>query len=480
MDLFLLVVGIFRVGALALAYRYLYYPCRYLVPPIGCTAAANMDEVTMSRTQRTAVSVGLAVGLAMASSAQAEEDAGPARRESEQTGIEQLREEMRTLQEIVARQHDEIRRLQARQEAEDLTIPPHLQQAAYRTPRFSNAGGAYVAVQAEGGEAAQTAQSQPQPQRQESAEVPVLPEPAGVLTPPGMLVIEPSVEYQHSDVNRFVAGGVAILDTVLVGVFEATQANRDTVTAALTARTGITNRFEVEAKVPYIYRNDSTTNTVVSSNSSSPVKTSIDGYDIGDVEFAGRYQLNNGTGRWPVFVGNLRVKSTTGQGPFDVERNASGVETELATGSGFWGVEPSLTVIVPSDPVVFFGNLGYLWNVADDVDTTVGTPIPGGTAVRITHVDPGDAIRLSLGMGLALNERTSFSLGYQHDFIWGTETETSSGNRTSESLNVGSLSFGVNYQMTETVALNATLSAGITGDAPDMRFMIRTPISINF
>lgn len=431
------------------------------------------------------MSVGLAVGLVAAFPAYAEDEAGMAKTDADQAGIEQLRQlrdEMRALRQVVARQDDEIRRLQARQE--DLTVPPYLQQATYRMPR-PDGSGPYVPVQATAEEAArqQAAQAAPQPrengQQQANAQTPITPDHGGVLTPPGTLVIEPSIEYQHSDVNRFVAGGVAILDTVLVGVFEATQADRDAVTAALTARTGITNRIEVEAKVPYVYRNDSTTNTVVSSNGNT-VKTDIDGYDIGDVEFAGRYQFNDGTGRWPVFVGNLRVKTTTGQGPFDVKRDAAGVETELATGSGFWGVEPSLSVIVPSDPVVFFGNFGYLWNVGDDVDVTVGTPIPGGNAVRITHVDPGDAVRISLGMGLALNERASFSLGYQHDFIWGTETETSAGNRKSESLSVGSISFGVNYQMTENVALNATLTAGITEDAPNMRFMIRTPISINF
>ncbi|HSV30098.1 MAG TPA: transporter, partial [Candidatus Omnitrophota bacterium] len=316
------------------------------------------------------------------------------------------------------------------------------------------------------------AQAQAVEPQQAAADVPPDQAPPGVLTRQGVLVVEPSIEYTHTDINRFVVGGVAILDTVLVGSIEASQADRDSVTATMGLRYGITDRIEAEVRVPYMYRNDSVTNTVVS-GAGAPQSTSLDDHGLGDVEAALHWQVNDGGGSWPFLVTNLRVKSTTGDGPFDVGRNAQGIEEELATGSGFWGVEPSLTIIAPSDPAVFYGNIGYLWNVKDSVDKTVANNR------FIRDVDPGDAVRVGFGMGLALNEKVSFSVGYQHDFIMSTKTEFADGDFESESLSVGSLTLGVNWQMTDTTALNVNVGIGVTEDAPDVRVMARVPIAID-
>lgn len=311
-----------------------------------------------------------------------------------------------------------------------------------------------------------------QAQSEEVAAAPVSQPRPGVLTRPGTLVVETGIEYQHTDINRFVVGGVAILDTVLVGSIEASQADRDSVTASLGFRYGVTDRLEVELRIPYMYRSDRTTNTVVNT-SNTVATTSLTDHGLGDIEAAVHYQMNDGEGTWPVFVGNFRVKSTTGEGPFDVKRNEQGIEEELATGSGFWGFEPSITVIAPSDPAVFYANLGYLWNMKKSVDKTVANNR------TIGDVDPGDAVRLGLGMGLALNEKVSFSVGYQHDWIFGTETEFENGDFESESLSVGSLSFGVNWQMDDRAALNVSVGIGVTEDAPDVRLMARVPVALS-
>lgn len=326
-------------------------------------------------------------------------------------------------------------------------------------------GGGVIKVQAQAEEAA--------PPQQSRAETPPDPGPPGVLTRQGVLVVEPSIEYTHTDINRFVVGGVAILDTVLVGSIEATRADRDSITGTLGFRYGITDRVEAEVRVPYMYRNDSVTNTVVSGNG-APQTTDLDDHGLGDIEAALHWQMTDAIGNMPALVANLRVKSTTGDGPFDVARNTLGIEEELATGSGFWGIEPSITFIAPSDPAVFYGNLGYLWNVKDSVDKTVAN----NRFVR--DVDPGDAIRLGFGMGMALNEKVSFSIGYQHDFIMTTETEFSDATYESDSLSVGSLTVGVNWQMTDTAALNVNVAIGVTEDAPDVRLMARVPIALDF
>src|SRR5699024_8718036 len=127
--------------------------------------------------------------------------------------------------------------------------------------------------------------------------------------------------------------------------FAVEDVDQDILTSALTARLGVTDRFELEAKVPYVYRSSTRNITVpvASGGSGTAVERQMSGSGLGDIELAMHYQLNGGdTG--PFFVGNLRFKSTTGKGPFEVERNALGVALEPSLGSGFYSVTPSLTV----------------------------------------------------------------------------------------------------------------------------------------
>jgi hypothetical protein len=307
---------------------------------------------------------------------------------------------------------------------------------------------------------------------EERPEVSIIPDQGGVLTREGQLVIEPGLEYAHSDNNRFFFQGFEIVDTILIGFIEATEADRDTITASLAARYGVTNRFEVEAKVPFLYRRDRTTTTDID-GLTNPSTQNLEGYGLGDIEVAGHYQINDGTGGWPFFVGNLKVKTVTGTSPFDVDVDSDGRAEELATGSGFWSVQPSVTTIFPTDPAVFFSNLGFTWNVADDVDATVQG---AGGGVQVGRVDPGDSINTSFGMGVSLNENTSFSIGYEFNYVFPTTQESGGQTFESDPLNVGSLLFGWSYQYSEDMNINVSASVGTTEDAPDFRTAIRIPI----
>jgi hypothetical protein len=305
-----------------------------------------------------------------------------------------------------------------------------------------------------------------------ATEVQAIPDLGGVLTPKGTLVVEPSIQYSHSQVNRFTFLGIEILDTFLIGLLEAEDTDRDLFTPSLTGRLGITDRLELELKVPYVIRNDRVSFVIPQVDPNQTLTQEISGNGLGDIEAAAHYQINSGLNEWPIFIGNLRYKSTTGTGPFDVGRDANGLETELATGSGFHSVEPSVTVLYPSDPAVFFANLGYLYTVSDNVGATFNDQTIG-------EVDPGDAYRISFGMAYSINERTSFTLGYKHDFIGKTETEINGVKLSSNTLDIGSLLLGYSFQFDENLAANLNLELGVTADAPDVLMTFRVPILID-
>jgi hypothetical protein len=292
-----------------------------------------------------------------------------------------------------------------------------------------------------------------------------------VLTPKGVLQLEPTIEYVHNSNNRFVFDGVEIVDAVLIGAIQASDTDRDVLTSSLGLRYGLTDRLEVDAKFPFVYRHDRINTQFAGDATEEPMEQSFDGTGLGDIEFGAHYQL---TGEPPFLIANARVKTDTGTGPFEVDRSPDGLEEEAATGSGFWGFEPSLTAIFPSDPVVFFANVGYLVNFGRDVDAEIGDEFVG-------HIDPGDTVSGSLGMGFALNESASMSFGYEHEYIFETESDVTDadGNETTttaDSLQVGNLFLGGSYRLNDRLSLSSTVQVGVTQDSPDVQLTFRMPV----
>jgi hypothetical protein len=295
-----------------------------------------------------------------------------------------------------------------------------------------------------------------------------IPEGIAVLTQPGKLTLDLSAEYTRSSANRLVFRGIEIVPGVQIGVIEANEADRDTGVATVAAKYGVTDRLEVELRAPYVWRND--TITTIQQRDQAVTRTiDLSGDGIGDVEGAVRYQINGGERGRPIFIAGLRVKSDTGEGPFDIPRDEFGIATRLATGSGFWGVEPSVSFLYPSDPAVIYGSLSYFAHLPRDIDQTEGE-------IRIGRVDPGDAIGMAIGFGFSLNPKFSFSLGYKHNYIRPTESELNDITEKSDSLQVGALQFGMSYLLADRFSLNGNFEFGVTEDAPDMRFVLRVPI----
>jgi len=304
----------------------------------------------------------------------------------------------------------------------------------------------------------------------------------GVLTPKGRLVIEPSLQFLHSSVNRVSIEGFTILPALLIGVIDIVEVDQNSYIGSLTARYGLTDRLEVDIKGSYLYREDSTRSREVLADGVTAVEAtaSADGNDIGDIDMGLRYQFNRGGGKWPFLVGNLRVKSDTGTDPFELATKSQLDDSpefsgELPTGSGFWSVNPSLTFIYPTDPVVFFGNVGYLWTFEDDK----GKPTDAdGNIIGFGKVDPGDAIRMNFGMGLGLNDQSSISISYALDIFSKTTIETASPTSIAGSdVTVGKLLIGYSLRLPGGSPLNLAIGIGATEDAPDTDLTFRMPIN---
>ena len=141
-------------------------------------------------------------------------------------------------------------------------------------------------------------------------------------------------------------------------------------------------------------------------------------------------------------------------------------------------VNPSVTFIYPSDPVVFFGNLGYLWTLEDDKGTF--TEVVDGEEVTsgFGKVDPGDAIRMNFGMGLGLNDRSSLSLSYSLDSFSETRIENSVTKKIAGSdVTVGRLLLGFSLRTKKGTPLNLAIGIGATEDAPDTDLSFRMPVN---
>jgi hypothetical protein len=307
----------------------------------------------------------------------------------------------------------------------------------------------------------------PSPERRLEEDVAAIPPGLGVLTPNGVLIVEPSLEYTRSSANRLVFRGVEIVPGFQLGVIDANDADRDSIVGTLTARYGIGDRFEIEGRIPYVYRHDRVT-TLAQRDESITRTTKLEGQDIGDVEVSARFQISKGLPGKPIFVANARVKPPTGESPYDVGYDEFGVATSLATGSGFWATELGVTMLYPTDPAVIFAGLSYLYHIPRNIDKVIGE-------VMVGKVDPGDSIGANIGFGLGLNPRFSVSFGYSHNFIFATESEYGETIQRSNTLQVGALQMGLSYRLTERLTLSNSFEFGVTSDAPDMRVVFRLP-----
>jgi hypothetical protein len=314
-------------------------------------------------------------------------------------------------------------------------------------------------------------------------EVAAIFEQPGVLTQPGHFVLEPSLQYGYSSSNRVALVGYTVIPALLIGLIDVREVKRNTAIAALAARVGVSKRLELEIRVPYVARSDDTVSRPIANPGAGEQVFSATGSGIGDVELGARYQMNDGGVDQPFYIAGVRYKSRTGKDPFQVETqcnlkcetaaDGSGLPTELPTGSGFESLQVGLTMLYPSDPAVFFGTLSYTHNFPRN---NISRTVLNGQKEFLGTISPGAVLGFNFGMGLALNEKSSFSIGYDHSTVLRTlqNGEVVAGSVTTQ---LGTLLLGYSYRLSSKTTLNLSVGAGLTRDTPDVAVTLRLPIT---
>ncbi|WP_239467054.1 acetate kinase [Rhodoferax koreensis] len=305
----------------------------------------------------------------------------------------------------------------------------------------------------------------------------------GVLTPRGKFVFEPSFQYGYSSSNRVALVGYTVIPALLIGLIDVREVKRTVFTGAVTGRWGVSNRLEAEIKVPYVYRSDDTVSREIFTGSAFDNVFNTKGQAIGDIEFAARYQLNQPQPDNPYYIGSLRYKTRTGKSPFDVvtdcqtrcvgNTTGTGLPLDLPTGSGFNSLQAGLTWLFPSDPAVFFGGVSYTRNFQR---SNVSRLVLNGERESLGSVKPGDALGLNFGMGLALNDKSTFSVGLDLNSVGKTRLNGAplAGSVRTQ---LASLLLGYSYRISPTKTLNVSAAAGLTPDTPNFTLTVRLPIT---
>ncbi len=132
-----------------------------------------------------------------------------------------------------------------------------------------------------------------------------------------------------------------------------------------------------------------------------------------------------------------------------------------------------LTGLFPTDPAVFFGGVSYTQNFGRN---NVSRLVLNDQQEFIGSVKPGNVWGINFGMGLAINERSSFSIGADLHSI-GRTKQTDEPVAGSVRTQLSSLLLGYSYRYSDKTTLNVTVGAGLTRDTPDLTLTVRLPVT---
>ena len=284
-------------------------------------------------------------------------------------------------------------------------------------------------------------------------------EQGGLLLRPGQLDVEPSVEYTFFSTRRIDVSGFSILPTLIIGVLQTEEVERNLLDTALTMRLGLFRDLQIDARVPYRVTWDQLT------TASAERTESNDG--IGDVEVGLSYQVLRERAYVPDVILGVRGKFRTGEDPFE-----AGTDTP-PLGTGFYSVTGLVTAARSFDPAALFATALYTHNFGRSVR------LPGDTFE--TDIDPGASFGYILGLALAITPELGMNFRWEHRYALPTDTNPPAAGATSRevpgsSINYGIAYVGINWAPTTRFSVDLSVGVGVTEDSPDMTLRVAVPI----
>lgn len=280
----------------------------------------------------------------------------------------------------------------------------------------------------------------------------------GLLLPSGTVEIDTSASYYSTSSDAISIEGFSILPVLVVGDIVSNRVRREVALATVTARMGLPWNLQLDVRTPYGYE---IVRTVTADNR----ETSNRALGLGDVQFGLTRQLAREHGSIPDLLANVSFKTKTGKDPFNLGNN------EIALGSGFYGFQGRITAAKSSDPMVFFGSLGYAYNMP--AGKLIPDPKNAGQQI-LAHFEPGDTSSFQLGSILAVNPETSLTLAWDQSFTRGTNVE---GVRIPGSYLVGgTLRLGASYIYSPGKNIDLNFGIGLTRDVPNLQFTVGFPL----
>lgn len=271
-----------------------------------------------------------------------------------------------------------------------------------------------------------------------------------LLLPPGGLEVETSYTYSHSSFDAISIEGFALLPVLVIGDIVSERVRRDTLIGEFSARVGLPLDSQADISIPYRYVSSE---RITASQPAEEIDDENNG--IGDIQIGLSNQVFFARGPWPDVLARIEWKPPTAEDPFEND-------ADLALGTGFHSIRPTLTFVKAVDPAVLITSLSYTFNIEDNKP--------------VGDVDPGDIVGISVATAVALSTDLSINFGWSQDFQ--SKSTVDNFDVPGSSGTVGKFQFGFSYILTDQTSVDFSLGIGLTSDAPDLDATLAFPIRL--
>ena len=266
-----------------------------------------------------------------------------------------------------------------------------------------------------------------------------------LLLPKGSLEVAAGLSFNHSQKQ-----GLVLVDTPEgISTVGDQRLRSDNLEFAATARYGLPWRSQVQVRVPFAWRRQT-------SVLGDGTEVSHQDTQLGDIELELAHQFLVEKGARPALIGAVSWRFPTGSDPYRTPIAA------IASGGGTNQVAVRATALKSIDPLVLFTTLAYGYNLS--------------RAESFGRVRQGDAISWELGGLLAVSPETSLSFGVSQQFKFRTSVDDVP---IAGSDGIAAVAqFGVDQALSARVLLDVSLGIGLTTDAPDYQLLVSLPIRL--